>query len=272
MARRTKSKIVVAYGQKLAMVLPPSSVARGGPAVTMAASPPLPFSPWQAAHLAWKIGAPCLAVPLPAGKPVPSGKTVMSHGARSLGVIGAPRLGRSVFWLSAANTPAAANSAIEAAAAASLSVDMSDAPVAGDRPAGDGVDVLAREGEHRGRCGRLPALRHELRARRLHVAAFIHGAALQRRGAAVPAPRHAEARERLGQDGLLERRFAPALAAVGRDHRLGDASGTGIGDAGDLVDAGSSGEHQAGRGAGDERLHFLQEVEAVRLAVRQDLR
>ena len=38
--------------QKFAMVLPPSRLARGGPAVTAAAMPPLPFSPWQAEHFA----------------------------------------------------------------------------------------------------------------------------------------------------------------------------------------------------------------------------
>src|SRR5262245_16340878 len=186
MARRTKSKTVVEYGQKLAMVLPPSSVARGGPAVTIAASPPLPFSPWQAEHLAWKIGAPCTAVPLPAGRPVPSGKIVMSHGARSPGVIGWPRLGFRLFWfwLSAANTPTERPSAIDAAIAAILSVDMSDAPIRCDRPAGDRVYVLAREREDGRRRRGLATLGDELLARGLHVAAFVHCAALQRRRSA----------------------------------------------------------------------------------------
>ena len=83
----------------------------------------------------------------------------------------------------------------------------------------------------------LPAMGDELRARRLHVAAFVEGAALQAAGSAVPAPGHAEARERFGHDRILQARLRPALAAVGGDHHFGDAARAGIGDAGDLVEA-----------------------------------
>src|SRR6185436_11358760 len=63
----------------------------------------------------------------------------------------------------------------------------------------------------------------------------------------------------------------PASAAVCGDHDLGDAPGTGIGDTGDLVDAGLLQNH-AVRGTGDKGLDLLQEVEAVGFAVRKNLR
>ncbi len=117
----------------------------------------------------------------------------------------------------------------------------------------------------------LAALRDELGAQRLRVAGLVPGAALQHRGAAVPAPRHAEAGERLGQHRRLQRRLRPALAAVRRDHDLGDTAGPRIGDAGNLVVAGLLQGMAEGR-VGDEGLHLLQEIEPVGLSVRQDLR
>src|SRR5437773_2091618 len=101
------------------MVLPPSRLARGGPAVTAAAMPPLPFSPWQAEHFAWKIGAPWAGVPLPGGRPVPSGMMVMSQGAMSAGLIGLPRRG-----LSAADAMDRDTTASDNASSAVLCVDM----------------------------------------------------------------------------------------------------------------------------------------------------
>src|SRR5215831_16332371 len=103
---------------------------------------------------------------------------------------------------------------------------------------------------------------NDLGARRLHVAALVPGPALQHRGSAVPAPGHAEARERPWQHRLLQRRVAPALAAVCRDHDPGDAAGARIGDAGTLVVAGLL-QGQSGRWVRDERLDLLEEVEAV---------
>src|SRR5215470_14807959 len=101
------------------------------------------------------------------------------------------------------------------AAIARSRVDMAHLTLAIDRPARDGIEVVAREPEHRGRLGGLPALCHELLAGRLHVAGFVPCPALQYCGATVPAPRHAEAGKGLGQSRLVERSFRPALSAIG---------------------------------------------------------
>src|ERR1700732_3127865 len=120
------------------MVLPPSRLAWGGPPTSGPAMPPSPFSPWQAAHFRLKIGAPCAEVPLPGGRPVPSGMTKMSQAARSEGLTGLPRLGPSAKAAPAAS----ANASTEQTA--SSRIDMLDLPFGVDRPAGDGVEVLAR--------------------------------------------------------------------------------------------------------------------------------
>src|ERR1700681_2821282 len=120
------------------MVLPPSRLACGGPPTSGPAMPPSPFSPWQAAHFCLKIGAPWAEVPLPGGRPVPSGMTKMSQAARSEGLTGLPRLG-----VSATAAPAARATASAAAPTESLRIDMLDLPFGVDRPAGDGVEMLA---------------------------------------------------------------------------------------------------------------------------------
>src|SRR5689334_24340312 len=144
----------------------------------------------------------------------------MSQGASSCAVIGLPRFGPS------------AKAAVEARASPKapsqkLRIDMLDLPLVVDRPAGDAVEMLARECEHGWRLRGLAALRDELGPCGLHIAGLIPGAALQHGWSAVPAPRHPEASESLGQDWLLQRSLAPALAAVGRHHHLGDASRAG---------------------------------------------
>src|ERR1700731_2745721 len=172
-------------------------------------------------------------MPLPAGRFFPSGRMLMSHWARSAWLIGRPRCGLSVR---AAPTPAA--STTTQAAIARSRVDMPHLALAVDRPARDGVVVVAREAAHRGRLGGLPALCHELLAGRLRVAGLVPCAALQDCGSAVPAPRHAEAGEGLGQSRLVERSFRPALAAIGGHENFCDPPSAGIGDAGNLVEAG----------------------------------
>ena len=62
-----------------------------------------------------------------------------------------------------------------------------------------------------------PAFRDELRARGLHHAEIVGGAALQHRRGAVPIPGGTETRQRFRQDRLVERRRCPGLAAVGGD-------------------------------------------------------
>src|SRR5690242_18824134 len=112
------------------------------------------------------MGAPCAGVPLPGGNPVPSGMMLMSHGAMSFGSIGLPRLGIS------AAIAAPAIPAPSAMPGTQLRIDMSDLALRIHRPAGDRVEMLAGKISDRRRFGRLPAQRHELRARRLRIAAF----------------------------------------------------------------------------------------------------
>src|SRR5215813_5137945 len=91
------------------------------------------------------MGAPCTAVPLPAGRPVPSGMMVMSHGAMSAGLTGLPRLGPS-----AANAPAVPRPTATTTKKR-LRVDMLHLTLAVHTPAGDGVEMLAWEIQHRRR-------------------------------------------------------------------------------------------------------------------------
>src|SRR5260370_1195763 len=77
-----------------------------------------------------------------------------------------------------------------------LCINMLDLPAALDPPARDAVEVLVGESEDRRWLLGLAAQRHELRAGRLHIAGLVPGAALQHHRLAIPAPRHAEARER----------------------------------------------------------------------------
>src|SRR5882672_11637454 len=97
-----------------------------------------------------------------------------------------------------------------ASATASLSVDMFDLPVAVHSPAREAVVVLVGERERARRFLGLAALRDELGAQRLSASALVPRAALQDNRLAVPAPRHAEARERLGEHRFLQRGLAPA--------------------------------------------------------------
>src|SRR5689334_2393658 len=102
---------------------------------------------------------------------------LMSHGARSAGLMGRPRPGVSAT----AGTAASAKGSAKASAAernASLRVDMLDLPFGVDAPAGEAVVVLVREAERAfHRLLGLAALRDELGAQRLHVAGLVPGAA-----------------------------------------------------------------------------------------------
>src|SRR4051794_30341559 len=152
----------------------------------------------------------------------------MFQGAISASVMGLPSPGVSA--LTAAKPSASAQPAAIAAMEKALRIDMLDPPVGVDAPARDAVVVLVGEAERV--CDwllRLSARGDELGAQRLHVAAFVPGAALQHHGLAVPAPWHAEAREGLGLHRLLQRRLSPAFSAVGRNHDLGDAAVARIG-------------------------------------------
>src|SRR5580700_2317088 len=180
--------------------------------------PPLPASPWQAEHFSANIFAPFAGVPLPGGRLLPSGRMAMSHCLMSASVSGLPRPGDCA---GAVPTPKVSTKAAAAAAAIRLRVDMLDLPFAVDGPAGRAVVMLIGEGERRrDRIHRFAPLRHEVGAQRLDVAAVVVSAAEQRRRLAVPAPRYDETREGLFVDRALQRGFAPAFAAVGRDQHF----------------------------------------------------
>src|SRR5580704_18453523 len=223
--------------------------------MSVALLPPVPPLPWQASHFSAKIVAPCAAVPLPGGRFLPSGPTLMSHSARSASLTGLPSPGFS--WA----TAAPANSASATTRTPCLAVDMLDLPFAVDRPARDDVHVPHRERGHRNIDLGLATLGEHLRAGRLYVAGLIPGAALQHDRLAVPSPRQAESRQRLGEHRGVERRLRKAPAAVRRDHDLGDAPVARISETGNFVKARSALQRQPRRGMRDEGLHLHREEE-----------
>src|SRR3954469_21343990 len=110
------------------------------------------------------MAAPCADVPLPFGRPVPSGRMWISHAARSPWFKAVPRFGP------AANVGPTSETKMR------LGIDMAHASVRIDRPAGGAVVVLAREAERRRYARCLAALGDDLAARRLHVALVVPGA------------------------------------------------------------------------------------------------
>src|SRR5215470_509614 len=154
---------------------------------------------------------------------VPSGSTSMFHALMSASEMALPRPGVSA---NAAEPNASESAREETRERTRLRVDMLDLPFVVDAPGSGTVVVLIGERERAGqRPLGLAAGSDELRAGRLRVAGFVPGAAKQDDGLAVPAPGHGEAREGLRMDRPLQRRLRPALAAIGRDHDLGDAAG-----------------------------------------------
>src|SRR5712691_8538446 len=240
----------------------------GAPPNSGAGARGLPFapSPWHGEHFSAKTRAPWTAVPLPGGRPVPSGITAMSQALMSVSEIGFPSLG---VWASAAPEP---QTSARKKARTRLGVDMFDLPIAADPPARDAVVVLV--GERENICNRLLGLApngHELGASRLRVACLVPSAALQDCGTAIPAPGRAEPGKSLRVHRLLERRLRPRLPAVGRNHDPRDAAVARIGDAGNLVVARPV-HFVPERRVGDRGFDFLHEVEPVRFSVRQELR
>src|SRR5215831_15808294 len=176
------------------------------------------------------MAAAWAGVPLPAGRPLPSGPMLMSHSARSDSLTGFPSPGVS------AAIAAPETSTSETASAKQLAIDMLYLPFVVDRPASDDVHVSHRECGHRNIDLGLAALGEHLGAGRLHIAGLVPGPALQHDRLAVPAPGRTEPGERLAQHRCVERGLGPALAAVGRHHDLGDPSVARIGEAGNLVE------------------------------------
>src|SRR5215471_1748642 len=211
---------------------------------------PAPFSPWHAWHFAMYTASPCFTVPLPGGRPAPSGPMLMSQEARSSGEIGLPRLG--LCW--AATGDASARRRAGAAATKILRIDIFHLAIAGHGPGLDHVVVVNTA---------VAAQRDELRAGRLDVTSLVGGAALQHRGAAVPLPCHTEPRRSLRQHWLLQRRLAPALAAVGRYLNLGNLAVARPGEARNLIKARPT-HRQPWRRMGDDRLRLQWEYELQR--------
>src|SRR5436190_6026400 len=134
---------------------------------------------------------------------------LISQAAISAASIGLPRLGAS-----AAAAPAARQKPSQTAETSPLRVNMLDLPGAVDPPAGDRVKMMVQHDRDRRDGLQLAALGDKLRTGRLHVAGLVPGAALQNRGAAVPAPGHAKAGERLAQHRLRQCRLPPTLPAI----------------------------------------------------------
>src|SRR5580704_15644188 len=164
-----------------------------GGLMSAALVPPWPSLPWHASHFCAKMAAPWADVPLPDGRPLPSGPTLMSHVARSASLTGLPRPGRS-----AASAAPPSATAKATTAARRLGVDMLDLPLVVGGPDRDHVHVPHGESRHRRVDLGLAALGEQLAAGRLHVAGLVPGAALQHHRLAVPAPRRAEPGQRLG--------------------------------------------------------------------------
>src|SRR5579863_8526602 len=150
-----------------------------------AGPPPLPLSPWHAAHFSAKIVAPCAEVPLPFGNPVPSGRMLISQLAIAASSSGLPRCGVSAFDRLAVVTSRSA-----AARRAVLGVDMLHLAARCNAPAGDRVVVLIGEAQYRRRLGQFTTHGDKFGARRLHVARLVPRPALQRGRTAIPTPWH----------------------------------------------------------------------------------
>src|SRR5947209_5990168 len=149
--------------------------------------------------------APSAGVPLPGGRPEPSGSTLMSQAAMSAGLIGFPR-----FGVCAKATLALGASVSAIANPRRLRVYMLHLAAALDRPTGDSVAVLVGEAGHRRNSRGFAPRRHELRSGRLLVAGLVPCSALQYCRDAIPSPRHAESSECLAEDRLLQRCLRPA--------------------------------------------------------------
>src|SRR3954469_6096966 len=92
------------------------------PPTSAGASPPSPLAPWHLAPRRSKSASPCWTVPLPGGKPAPSGAMSMSQPAISSAVAGCPK-------------PYVCSG-----------VDIAHLPIGRNCPGLDGVDVI--EGVH----------------------------------------------------------------------------------------------------------------------------
>src|SRR5256886_1867183 len=246
------------------MVFSDSKFLIGSPPTSRALAPPFPSGPWHTAHFAVYTRAPSTGVPPPGGRPVPSGRILMSQSERSAALIGFPSFGAC-----ANNALARRTSGTTMSNAGNLRVDIPDLPAALDGPALDGVVVLTCECSNSRDFRRLAAGGYKFGSGRLHVPGLVPRAALQKRGTAIPTPWQAESSRCLAMHRRLQRGLRPAPATVRRDHNFGDASIAGIGNARNFIEARTA-QCQARRGMRDKRFHFLDEIESIRLPIRQN--
>src|SRR5262245_44778281 len=188
---------------------------------------PAPLAPWQAWHFCSYTSAPAAAVPLPGGRPAPSGPTLMSQPATCAGVASRPRFGPSGV---SAVTPAPAQPPTISASAtrARSRVDMLHIAARRHAPGLDPVEVEDRV---------VAVLGDELLALRLHGAGVVGSARLAHGRRPVPSPRQPEARQRAWQHGRHERHVHPRATAVGRHVARLDAAVGRPCEAGDLMHA-----------------------------------
>src|SRR5512143_1207508 len=139
------------------------------------------------------MSLPLAAVPLPGGRPRPSGNTV-----RSMALILSSPAGLPIraCWPKAATLSSAMLTNLNALC------NMRHAPVGTDVPGLDLIVVIAEIAAAHGQ---------HLVSGWLQITGFIGGARLQRRRAAIPSPGHAEPREGLGEACLLQFGVLPSL-------------------------------------------------------------
>src|SRR4029453_6458824 len=146
------------------------------------------------------MAAPWAAVPLPGGRPVPSGWTFMSQAASPAALMGFPNLGPC------ADAALVSRRSISATRIKGLCVDMLYLAVGVDRPTRRSVVVLRGERGYRRRLHRLSAMRDDLRPSRFCGASLIPRPALQYGRTPIPSPGHPEACKSLREHRFLQRR------------------------------------------------------------------
>src|SRR2546423_848646 len=112
--------------------------------------------------------APSTGVPLPGGRPDPSGRILMSQAAISAGVTGFPRFGACAKAILALTAKVSMT-----ANPRRLRVYMLHLPAGLNRPTGDGVVMLAGKGGQRRNSRGLAARCHQLGSGRLRVSGLI---------------------------------------------------------------------------------------------------
>src|SRR6516162_11518916 len=126
-------------------------------------------------------------------------------------------------------------------------------PIRSYCPALDPVHVI----EQRAGLERTPFI-DKLLVCRLGIASLVGRAALDDGWSPIPDPREAKAGMRDRQNRILQRREAPAVAAIGRNFDPNNFAATGPGKTGDLVKSGSRQVYLARR-KGDHRFRFHSE-------------